>query len=405
VKKIAVFGSTGSIGTQTLEIVARHPDRLTAVLLTCRKSLEKLREQIRIFHPEAVAVESAADAASLAQEFPQLKVFSGNGAQIEAAKTIEYDVMLNALVGIAGLAPTMAAIETRTKKTKGDGSSGLMIALANKETLVAGGRLVTGAARRADVSIVPVDSEHSAIFQCLAGNERNDLSKIILTASGGPFREHTEEQMEKVTVKDALAHPNWDMGAKITIDSASMINKAFEIIEAKWLFGLTAQQIDVLVHPKSIVHSMVCFRDGAMLAQLGLPSMKVPISYALFYPERPTTGVGQADLASASPLEFYEPSGFAARSLNLAYRVLRESDEKGYDSPAIVLNGADEALTALFLEEKIAFTQIVSTLEKMLDAHEPRPITTLEEIFLIDAQARAEALRIATAPIAYHRDR
>jgi 1-deoxy-D-xylulose-5-phosphate reductoisomerase len=407
VKKIAVFGSTGSIGTQTLEIIARHPDRLTAVVLTCRRSLEKLREQIRLFHPEAVAVESPVDGAALAEEFPDVKIFSGEDAQIEAAKSIEYDIMLNALVGIAGLAPTMTAIETAERKakgkTKGDGSCVfareahspiLTIALANKETLVTGGRLVTEAARRAGVVIVPVDSEHSAIFQCLAGNDQSDLEKIILTASGGPFRSYREDQLKTVTVADALAHPNWHMGAKITIDSASMINKAFEVIEAKWLFGLTAQQIGVLIHPGSIVHSMVCFRDGAMLAQLGLPSMKVPISYALFYPERPETGVAQPNLASVSPLEFYAPAGFAERSLNLAYRVLKESDENGNDSPAVMLNGADEVLTGLFLEGKIAFTDIVDTIEKILDAHEPKAVTSLDEIFALDAQARESVYRM-----------
>jgi 1-deoxy-D-xylulose-5-phosphate reductoisomerase len=302
---------------------------------------------------------------------------------------MDCDVMLNALVGISGLRPSMAAIENAQRRGSEPGRPVLRIALANKETLVAGGLIVTRAAAAAGVPIIPVDSEHSAIFQCLAGNDAKDVQRIILTASGGPFRGYSEADLKNVGVEDALGHPNWSMGAKITIDSATMMNKAFEIIEAKWLFDLSEEHIDVLVHPGSIIHSLVVFRDGAVLAQLGLPSMKPPISYALFHPSRPATAIDAPDFAALSPLEMEAPSGFALRSIELARAVLRESD-KGCDSPGAYLNGADEELTGLFLAGKIGFTDIVDSLERLMQAHKPHAVGTLDELLKVDAQARAD---------------
>jgi 1-deoxy-D-xylulose-5-phosphate reductoisomerase len=290
--------------------------------------------------------------------------------------------MLNALVGIAGLKPTLAAIK------KGGETDGISVALANKETLVTGGRLVTEAARKAGVPLVPVDSEHSAIFQCLQGNQENPIKRIILTASGGPFRGYDRERLSSVTLGDALQHPNWKMGRKITVDSATMLNKGFEIIEAKWLYGIEASRIEVAIHPQSIIHSLVEFEDGALLAQLGNPDMKVPISYAFSWPERWATDNRALDLIGLRSLFFEEPLGEGRRSLDMAYRVLRESEETGRDSGSIVLNSANEALVELFLAGKIPFLTIIDTLERILDRHDAKKIETIDDIFEVDKDAR-----------------
>lgn len=377
-KKVAIFGSTGSIGMQTLSVISSNPRRVKASVLTCKSRVDVLRNQISRFRPETVVVDRKEDAAELRREFRDLKVLYGPEGLDEAAAT-DYDVMLNALVGIAGLRPTLSAIRR----------GGVTIALANKESLVTGGRLVMRAASDARVPIVPVDSEHSAIFQCLVGNHDNPIRRILLTASGGPFRGYDRARLEQATLSDALIHPTWRMGRKITIDSATLINKGFEVIEAKWLFDVDASNIEVAIHPQSIVHSLVEFEDGAMLAQLGSSDMKVPISYALSWPDRWATDTRSLDLIGTRSLFFEEPVGEARRSLDMAYRVLREMQGEKGDSAAVVLNSADEALVELFLSGKIPFLGILDTIEELLDKHVPGSILCVEDIMEVDAEARA----------------
>ena len=377
-KKIAIFGSTGSIGTQTLSVVASNPRRLKASLLTCKTRVDLLRSQIRQFRPEAVVVGRKEDAEEIRREYSGMKVFYGPDGLEEAAATLDYDVMLNAIVGIAGLRPTLGAV---TRK-------GVSIALANKESLVTAGRIVMKAAMESGVPIVPVDSEHSAIFQCLVGNQDNSIRKILLTASGGPFRGFDRERLETVTVSDAIVHPTWRMGRKITIDSATLVNKGFEVIEAKWLFDVEPSSIEVAIHPQTIVHSLVEFEDGALLAQLGVSDMKVPISYALSWPERWATDSRTVDLIGTRSLFFEEPVGEARRSLDMAYRVLREIQESEGDSSAVLFNSADEALVELFLAGRIPFLAILDTIEDLLNKHNPRPVEGLADIMSIDAEAR-----------------
>ena len=378
-KKVAILGSTGSIGTQALSVIASNPRRVKAVLLTCKSRVDVLRSQIKRFRPEAIVVDRREDAVELRREYRDLKVFQGPKGLEEAVSTLNYDVLLNALVGIAGLGPTLAAAKR----------GGITIALANKESLVSGGRLVMQEAAKARVPVIPVDSEHSAVFQCLVGNQDNPIRRILLTASGGPFRGYTREQLEEVTVTDALIHPTWRMGRKITIDCATLINKGFEVIEAKWLFDVDASSVEVAIHPQSIVHSLVEFEDGALLAQLGVSDMKVPISYALSWPDRWATDARELDLIGTRSLYFEEPAGEARRSLDMAYRVLREILESEGDSSAIVLNSADEALVELFLAGKIPFVGILDTIAEILDKHIPRKADSIEEIMEIDAEARA----------------
>jgi len=378
-KKVAILGSTGSIGTQALSVLASNPRRVKAVLLTCKSRVDVLRSQIRRFKPEAIVVDRKEDAHELRREYHDLKVFYGPEGLEEAVATLNYDVLLNALVGIAGLAPTLAGARRR----------GITIALANKESLVSGGRLVMRTAAETDVPVIPVDSEHSAVFQCLVGNQDNPIRRILLTASGGPFRGYERSQLESVTVGDALIHPTWRMGRKISIDSATLINKGFEVIEAKWIFDVDASSIEVAIHPQSIVHSLVEFEDGALMAQLGISDMKVPISYALSWPERWATDTRALDLIGTRSLYFEEPVGEARRSLDMAYRVLREIQESEGDSSAVVLNSADEALVDLFLAGKIPFVAILDTIAALLDKHIPRKVESIEDIMSVDAEARA----------------
>ena len=378
-KKVAIFGSTGSIGTQALSVISSNPRRVKATLLTCKSRVDVLRSQISRFRPEAVVVERKRDADEIRREFSGLKVFYGQEGLEEAAGTLAYDVMLNALVGIAGLRPTLSAV----KRT------GITIALANKESLVTGGRIVMKAAMESGVPVIPVDSEHCAIFQCMVGNYDNPIRRILLTASGGPFRGFDRTQLEKVTVADALVHPKWRMGRKITIDSATLINKGFEVIEAKWLFDVEPTSIEVAIHPQTIVHSLVEFEDGALLAQLGDSDMKVPISYALSWPERWATDSRSVDLIGIRSLYFEEPAGEARRSLDMSYRVLREILESEGDSSAVVFNSADEALVDLFLAGRIPFLAILDTIEEILDKHVPRPVESIDDIMSIDQEARA----------------
>ena len=330
-------------------------------------------------------MEGEEDARQLHHEFPGLHVFHGKQGLVEMAASGVFDVMLNGLVGIAGLAPSLAALERAKMET-----TLFALALANKETLVTGGRLVMEKAKAAGVPILPVDSEHSAIFQCMQGNEGNPVRRIVLTASGGPFRGFSREEMENVTVEQTLVHPNWSMGPKITVDSATMMNKGFEVVEAKWLFDLNEARITVVIHPESIIHSMVEYMDGALMAQMGIPSMKLPISYALSCPARWETEDESIDLLRLGGLHFESPAGEASRCLALARQTLTEEETRGYDSPAIVLNGANEVLVQAFLEKRIGFLEIGRILETIMNAHLPGRTENLEEILGIDGEARAK---------------
>lgn len=371
-KKITVLGSTGSIGTQSLEVIKAHPDRFRVEALTCGKNKKKLEEQIEKFRPAFAVTEREEDAHDLMRKFPRTEFSWGEKGLIEAAEG-GCDMVLNALMGMRGLAPTYAAIQ-----------AGKDIALANKETLVAGGELVMDAAAKAGVKLLPVDSEHSAIFQCLEGNKNRPVKKILLTASGGPFRGYTKEQLENVTLAQALKHPKWNMGAKITIDSATMMNKGLEVIEARWLFDVEAEKIQVLVHPQSIVHSAVEFMDNSVIAQLGVPDMRIPISLALGYPDRLKNGERELDFfGEGSNLTFEKPNPEVFGCISLAY----EAIARGGSCPA-VMNAANEVLVAAFLEEKIRFVDIEKTLACILDAHKTAYNLDLEGILEIDKETR-----------------
>ncbi len=352
-KRIAILGSTGSIGTQALEVIAAHPDQFQIEVLTAGSNAQLLMEQALLFKPNAVVIQDESKYRWLKDQlFDQgIKVFCGEQALAEIVEMDTIDMVLTALVGFSGLKPTMKAIE-----------SGKQIALANKETLVVAGELVTKAAREKGVNIYPVDSEHSAIFQCLAGEFHNPIEKIYLTASGGPFRGKTYDELHTVTRAQALKHPNWDMGAKITIDSASMMNKGLEVIEAKWLFNLRPDQIDVVVHPQSIIHSIVQFEDGSMKAQMGLPDMKLPVQYALGYPQRLKSEFPRFDFVKYPSLTFEKPDFEAFRNLGLAFQAMH----RGGNAPCI-LNAANEIAVDAFLKEKITFTGMSDMIATCLD--------------------------------------
>ena len=371
-KKITVLGSTGSIGTQSLEVIKAHPDRFRVEALTCGKNKKKLEEQIEKFRPAFAVTEREEDAHDLMRKFPRTEFSWGEKGLIEAAEG-GCDMVLNALMGMRGLAPTYAAIQ-----------AGKDIALANKESLVAGGELVMDAAAKAGVKLLPVDSEHSAIFQCLEGNQNRPVKKILLTASGGPFRGYTKEQLENVTLAQALKHPKWNMGAKITIDSATMMNKGLEVIEARWLFDVEAEKIQILVHPQSIVHSAVEFMDNSVIAQLGVPDMRIPISLALGYPDRLKNGERELDFfGEGSNLTFEKPNPEVFGCISLAY----EAIARGGSCPA-VMNAANEVLVAAFLDVKIRFVDIEKTLACILDAHKTAYNLDLEGILEIDKETR-----------------
>lgn len=377
-KKIAILGSTGSIGVQTMDVIRQNPESYSVSCLSCSRSINKIEEQIAEFKPEYVAVSREEDAAYLQNKFKGLTVGYGKDALIQIAKS-DADIVLNSLVGIAGLAPSYEAVK-----------KGKTLALANKESLVTGGELIYKEKEKTKSTILPVDSEHSAIFQALSGNEKNAIKNIYLTASGGPFRGYTLEELEKVTLEQALNHPNWSMGKKITIDSASLVNKALEVIEAYWLFGVSAEQIKVLIHPQSVVHSMVEYEDNSVMAQLGTPDMKLPISYALSYPFRTKSAEKPLDfINNARKLEFFEPDIEVFKTLKLAYDAI-----KAKESYPICFNGANEALVSLFLNEKIKFLDIQNTLIRVLDEHKPLKIKSLEDVFAVDAEAREIVYKI-----------
>lgn len=374
-KKISILGSTGSIGKQTLDVVRQHKDKFEVVAISANSSVDLLLEQIKEFNPKYVAVYNESSYIKLKSMIPSdinIEVLCG----MEGLKTIsslsEIDVLLTAIVGMIGLVPTLEAIK-----------AGKDIALANKETLVCAGDLVMSEAKKMGVSILPVDSEHSAIFQCLNGENNREIEKIILTASGGPFRGKTKEELINVTKNQALKHPNWSMGRKISIDSSTLMNKGLEVIEAKWLFGVEHDKIDVVVHPQSIIHSMVQFIDSSVIAQLGCPDMRLPIQYALSYPNRIECDFERLDLAKIATLTFENPDMDTFPCLKLAYETLKMGG-----TYSAVLNSANEILVSEFLEDKIGFYDIPKYIEKTLEAHTSIEKPTLEQILDIDKWAR-----------------
>lgn len=373
-KKIAILGSTGSIGTQALDVVKSNPESFSVEVLTAHSNADLLIQQALEYKPNAVVIGDEKKYQLVKDTLwdAGVKVYAGAQALEQIVEMTEIDMVLTALVGAAGLRPTIKAIE-----------SGKQIALANKETLVVAGDLVTKLAKEKAVNIYPVDSEHSAIFQCLAGEWHNQIEKIILTASGGPFRGKSKEELATVTKAQALKHPNWDMGAKITIDSASLMNKGLEVIEAKWLFNLTPDQIEVIVHPQSIIHSIVQFTDGSMKAQMGLPDMKLPIQYAMGYPERLKSDFPRFDFFNYPQLTFEQPDRETFRCLNIAFEAMRQ----GGNMPC-VMNAANEIAVAKFLKDEIGFLQIAdvvsSTMEKVPFISQP----TLDDYLASDAEAR-----------------
>ena len=372
-KKIAILGSTGSIGTQSIDVALKHNYKVTA--LTAHSNAKLLEEQARLLKPEKVALYDEKGAAELktALSDTDIKVLSGEDGIIECAAETQADTVINSVVGMAGLKPTLAVI-----------NAGKTLALANKESLVAGGQLVMDAAKKNNVSILPVDSEHSAIFQCLEGKPSNKaLKKIILTASGGPFFGKTKEEMKNMTAADALKHPNWSMGAKITIDSATMFNKGLELIEAVWLFGVSPDMIDIVVHRESIVHSMVEYDDNSVIAQLGLPDMRIPIQYALTYPERFESPTGEINFAKLGKLTFFEPDYETFRCIDIC----RDAINQGGLMPSAV-NSANEEVNRLFREGKIGFNDIPDLILKGASAAPVKDIFTVEDVYETDALVR-----------------
>ncbi len=369
-KRLTVLGSTGSIGTQTLEVVRANGD-IEICALTAGRNIELLEKQIREFKPKLAAVWDEADAAVLRTRTADLsvRIVSGMDGLIEAAASTEADIVLTAIVGMIGIRPTVEAIK-----------AGKDIALANKETLVTAGHLIMPLAEEQHVRILPVDSEHSAVFQALQGEKHEQIDKLLITASGGPFRGFTPEQLEKVTLEKALKHPNWSMGAKITIDSASMVNKGLEVMEARWLFDIPLDRIQVVVQPQSVIHSMVQFTDGAVMAQLGTPDMKLPIQYALYYPDRRPLAGERLDFAKLGSITFENPD--TDTFLGLSYAL--EAAGTGGSMPT-VFNAANEAAVSRFLKKKISFTDIYRIIRECMDDHSTIPNPSLEEILETEA--------------------
>ena len=388
-KRILLFGSTGSIGESTLQVVDEHSDELTVVALAAHKNWQKLLKQVRRYRPRCVALSDAPAAEKLRRTLSTdsstdentgrapPRVYSGAEGLVELVRETEGDVVVGAISGAAGLPSNLAALET-----------GKDLALANKESLVMSGELLMRAARDRGRTILPVDSEHSAIFQSMLAGQRNEVESIILTASGGPFRETPAEKLAEVTKAEALNHPTWDMGAKITIDSATLMNKALEIIEARWLFDLAPEKIRVVVHPQSIIHSIVEFHDGSMISQLGSPDMRIPIQYALTYPNRLPLNVERVELSKVGSLTFFEPDPIRFPAIRLAYEVLHEGG-----TAATVFNAANEVAVAAFLAEEIPFTEILGCVERTLSSHPTQANATLEQILAADSSARTEAER------------
>lgn len=382
-KQICILGSTGSIGTQALDVIRQHPDLYEAYALTANDSVEKLAEQAREFNPAAVVIANETRYEELKAKLADtdVKVYAGHKALCEIVEAGPVDMVLAALVGFAGLEPTIRAIKARKK-----------ICLANKETLVVAGELILDLVSKYHVDLLPVDSEHSAIFQCLVGEEMNEVDKILLTCSGGPFRNFTHEQLLTVTAADALRHPTWKMGAKITIDSASLMNKGFEVMEAKWLFGVPAEKIEVLVHPQSVVHSGVQFKDGVVKAQLGVPNMRLPIQYAFSFPKRLPLNGDRLDLFSTRKLEFFKPDVQKFPCLRLAYEALSE----GGNMPCI-LNAANEVANAAFRRGECSFLGMAEVIERTMRQASFDKTPNLDTYFQTDAEARQIAASLLKA--------
>ncbi len=379
-RQLAILGSTGSIGTQALEVVAEHSDLFEVYALTANNQVDLLINQARRFMPEVVVIANEQKYPELKEALEDLpiKVWAGAEAIAQVVQAGPIDMVLTAMVGYAGLRPTIAAIK-----------AGKAIALANKETLVVAGELITALALEHQVPILPVDSEHSAIFQCLNGANGNPIEKLLLTASGGPFLHKSREELVVVTKEQALKHPNWHMGAKITIDSASMMNKGFEMIEAKWLFGVAPEQIQIVVHPQSVIHSMVQFEDGAVIAQLGIPDMKLPIAYAFSYPQRMKSQAPRLDFNQYATLTFEEPDMERFRNLAFAFEAVRQ----GGNMPCI-LNAANEVVVAAFLEDRIGFLQMSDVIEQTMAKAPFLAKPSYEDYVQTDAEARRIAAEL-----------
>lgn len=381
-KRIAILGSTGSIGCQTLDVIERFPDKFEIIGLAAGSNLDKLAGQVAKHKPRIVSIGRPEDLPKFRTMVADgIKIVAGIEGMVEVAAHVLVDVVVTSITGTLGLIPTVEAIK-----------AGKDIALANKETLVAAGELVTSLVREKGVRMLPVDSEHSAIFQCLAGAQQPEIRRIILTASGGPFRNKTNEELRKVEVEDALKHPNWSMGQKITIDSATLMNKGLEVIEARWLFNTGFDKIDVVVHPQSIIHSMVEFPDGSVIAQLGTPDMRMPIQYALTYPERWANDFPKLDFLSLSELTFQQPRMDEFPCLDLAL----QAGSQGGTMPA-VMNAANEQAVAMFLNRQIGFMDIPELIEKVMASHTRIQNPDLDEILTSDSWARQEASRLARA--------
>ena len=378
-EKIALLGSTGSIGSQALEIISRYPDEFSVEVLTAGNNIDLLTTQAKQFHPDVVVIGNEEHYQQLKENLKDtaIKIYAGNDAIEQILKGSSVDVVIASIVGYSGLRPTIAAIK-----------AGKKIALANKETLVVAGEIIDRLVRDSGSHIIPVDSEHSAIFQCLVGESENDIEKITLTASGGPFLNWTEEMLKNVKPNEALEHPNWNMGSKITIDSASLMNKGLEVIEAKWLFGLTSDQISVIIHPQSVIHSFVHFTDGSVKAQLGVPDMRVPILYALTHPKRFQSDLPRLELSDCKSLTFFKPDLKKFRNLSLAYDALNE----GGNMPCI-LNAANEMAVDAFLSEKIGFMQIPDIVEYTMENCSFSPNPDLDLLDITDNKARGIATK------------
>ena len=380
-KRISILGSTGSIGTQALDVIAENEERFQVAALSCARNTELLCRQIEKFRPAAVAVEREEDASSIAAEYKDVEVYWGREGLEAIASMEDCDMVLNSLMGMRGLEPTLAAV-----------NAGKDIAFANKETLVVGGELVMKAVRDKGVKLLPVDSEHSAIFQSLQGSGQNEIRRIILTASGGPFRGFSLRQLEGVTLEQALAHPNWSMGRKITIDSATMMNKGLEVIEAKWLFDVPLDKIQIVVHPQSVLHSAVEYMDGSVIGQMGNPDMRIPIAYAFSYPDRLDLGTMTESLDFFSlkdGMSFYPADRDVFRTIDLAYEAAR----MGGSCP-VVLNGANEVLVEMFLKGKIRFIDIQNILIKVMETHEPKYNLSIEGILEEDSRIRDDVRKM-----------
>ena len=377
-KRILLLGASGSIGTQTIDIIEQHPEQYELVSFGVGKNIDYARKLLTKYPVSLISVERKEDSEELQKEFPHTRVTYGNKGLVELVTSVDYDLLVNALVGFVGLEPTLKALETNHN-----------VALANKETLVVGGELVNKAALENGCVITPIDSEHSAIAQCLAGNPYKQIKKLIITASGGSFRKKTREELKDVTVEEALSHPNWTMGAKITIDSATMMNKGFEVMEAHYLFDIPYEQIDVLMHDESIIHSMVEYKDGAVMAELGTPDMRIPIQYAISDPEnlRSELNLGESlDLAKVATMHFHAPDYNRFPLLKLAYDI-----GKNPGTNQAVLNASNEVANAAFRNHRIPFLMIEEVVFKTVEAFENKPVTSLKELIDVDQKARKYA--------------